>query len=449
MQARNAEITRETGKLIEELKRLGWYHSIELPDGRVIEGLQSLDRQRWRLAQFPIPSDLRGKRVLDIGAWDGWFTFEMERRGASVVAVDFAPQKRFHEARKLLNSQAEYVAGDICQLTPAQLGYFDIVLFLGVLYHLKHPMLALERVCEFSKDLVCVESYVTDMGEDPNGIPLMEFYEGTELRGQFDNWVGPNTPCLLAFCRTAGFASVELGAVVDNRAHVACRRKFPEPAAVSAPKPYIVHVENSVTLDHQYSPAHDDYLGIWFKTEEQGLTPDNVFPQAGPYGSRPVVVHSTAENCWHLVCKLPLGLAPGWHEVKLRTAASEWSNALRIGVDLSEEERQRSVTSAGSNGLSIAVATDGRTWERNVVRLGEEAWISLWVEGLPYAASMEEVRVRLNGTDLPAGFLSVPDEDDRRQINARLPRGLQESDAQITVVFRETESPSVAVRLLQ
>ena len=106
MQARNAEITRETGKLIEELKRLGWYHSIELPDGRVIEGLQSLERQRWRLSQFPIPNDLRGKRVLDIGAWDGWFTFEMERRGASVVAVDFAEQQRFHEARKLLNSKA-------------------------------------------------------------------------------------------------------------------------------------------------------------------------------------------------------------------------------------------------------------------------------------------------------------------------------------------------------
>ena len=83
-----------------------------------------------------------------------------------------------------------------------------------------------------------------------------------------------------------------------------------------------------------------------------------------------------------------------------------------------------------------------------VVRLGEEAWISLWIEGLPYAATMEDVRVRLNGTDLPAGFLSVPDEDNRRQVNARLPRGLHESDAQITVVYRETESPAVAVRLL-
>jgi tRNA (mo5U34)-methyltransferase len=137
-------------KKLEELARLGWYHSMELPDGRVIPGFQSLDVLRHRLAQFPLPADLRGKRALDIGAWDGWFTFELERRGAQVMAVDSTAIERFRIARDLLGSQAAYRIDDVCRLSPAQIGHFDIVLFLGVLYHLKHPMLALEKVCELS-----------------------------------------------------------------------------------------------------------------------------------------------------------------------------------------------------------------------------------------------------------------------------------------------------------
>src|SRR6266536_3723784 len=104
MEARNQAYTAETQKQIGELNRLGWYHSIELPDGRVIQGLQTVEQLRTRIAQFPIPQDLRGKRVLDIGAWDGWFSFEMERRGAEVVAIDSAEHTQFLYARDLLKS---------------------------------------------------------------------------------------------------------------------------------------------------------------------------------------------------------------------------------------------------------------------------------------------------------------------------------------------------------
>ena len=71
----------------------------------------------------------------------------MERRGAiGGLAVDSARQETFFEAKKLLNSKVEYVVEDVCHLTPRDVGYFDIVLFFGVLYHLKHPLLALERL---------------------------------------------------------------------------------------------------------------------------------------------------------------------------------------------------------------------------------------------------------------------------------------------------------------
>ena len=81
------------------------------------------------------------------------------------------------------------------------------MLFFGVLYHVKHPLLALENVCGMCRDMACIESFVTDA--DLNAIPSMEFYETTELRGQLDNWVGPNVACLMAFSRTAGFARVQ------------------------------------------------------------------------------------------------------------------------------------------------------------------------------------------------------------------------------------------------
>src|SRR5580692_6768105 len=178
--ARNAETDADIGKLIDKLGKLGWYHSLELPDGRVIPGIISIEQLRTRIARYPIPEDLRGKRVLDIGAWDGWFSFEMERRGASVVAVDSARQEKFFEAKKLLNSKVEYIVEDVCHLSPRDIGYFDIVLFFGVLYHLKHPLLALERVCELSTDLACIESLVIDDPPTPDAIPLLEFYENSE-----------------------------------------------------------------------------------------------------------------------------------------------------------------------------------------------------------------------------------------------------------------------------
>src|SRR5580658_9662257 len=136
-----------------DLAQTGWWHSFELPDGRKIDGANDLPGLKRRLALFPIPDDLSGKRVLDIGAWDGWFSFELERRGAEVLAMDSAKNTRLLEARQLLGSRIDYQIGDICRLTAKDVGTFDIVLFLGVLYHVKHPVLALENVCGMSRDM--------------------------------------------------------------------------------------------------------------------------------------------------------------------------------------------------------------------------------------------------------------------------------------------------------
>src|SRR5579863_6637642 len=95
-------------KLADRVHHRFRYHSIELPDGSVLPGLQPIEHMRWRLDLFGLPDDLRGKRVLDVGAWDGWFSFECERRGAEVVAVDCIALDTFHEAKELLGSRVEY-----------------------------------------------------------------------------------------------------------------------------------------------------------------------------------------------------------------------------------------------------------------------------------------------------------------------------------------------------
>ena len=430
------------------LQRLGWYHSMELPDGSVIPGFQTIAQLRTRIAQFPIPADLRGRRVLDIGAWDGWFSFEMERRGAQVLAVDATPQERFRAARELLGCRVEYRIEDVCHLSPAKIGRFDIVLFFGVLYHLKHPVLALEKVCELSTGMVCVESYVTDDGSDLTAKPVMEFYETNELRGQFDNWVGPNTACLLAMCRSVGFARVHFESVLSNRAHVTCYRHWPELSEPSESAPYLTAVENAATRDRDFSQLRDDYVAMWFKSARTDLTSENVYPQIGPYGTHAVFLQSTGGDGWHLNCKLPPGLEPGWHEATLRTSGSGWANRVRIGVDLPAEERHHRSGRAEAVHLRIATITDGKTWERNLVHTGVGSCISLWVGGLPEDADKSGVTVWLGGDDLPALFLSEADEHGVRQVNAMLPGGAQPGDCTVAVRFGDAVSASAPVKLV-
>ena len=437
-EARDSRFIADNRRQVERLAKLGWYHSIELPDGSVIPGHQSVEQLRTRLRQFHIPEDLTGKRVLDIGAWDGWFSFEMERRGATVMALDSAKNTRLLEARALLGSRIDYRIGDICRLTSNDLGSFDIVLFLGVLYHLKHPLLALENVCGLCRDMACVESFVTD--DAPDNIPAMEFYETTELRGQLDNWCGPNIACLLAFTRTAGFARVQFESVLAERAHVSAYRRWnaPDVNEGNEPAPQILCIENSNTHDHTFSAHADDYLTLYFTHSSAALTCDNVYPEIGGYGARPLYV-AEAGGGWQASCKIPPGLNPGWHNVRLRVENSRYTPPLRIGVDTQQWQP------AATSNLEITRIADGKIFESNRIRAGEDSAISVWIAGLPVDATNFDLRVRLNGTDLPVIWLEP--EAATRQLNALLPAGLEPGHATITVVFKETETRPVAAEL--
>jgi len=317
------------------LSSKGWYHTIELPDGRSIQGLHSLETQREKLNAFPIPQDLRGKTALDIGAWTGWYSFELERRGARVTALDCVSPDEFFQARSLLGSQAAHLALDVDELDPQSAGMFDYVLFFGVLYHLRHPLLALEKVCSVTREAAFVESYVID-GASPaaedSGVPnLLEFYETDELGGQLDNWYGPNTRCLLALCRSAGFARVRLESVVGGRARVSCYRRWePPPENPPHPAPEIRSALNNRTSDARFHHGKDEYVCLFFRSSQPGLTRERVFASVDGYGVPALFLKDFGDGGYQLNFRCPPWLAPGPHEVRLRAAGSPYSGPFRI-----------------------------------------------------------------------------------------------------------------------
>src|SRR5215471_5901601 len=300
------EIRRKQNDFLEELRRKGWYHSFELPDGGRIEGVMPLEWLRERWARFPIPADLSGKRVLDIGPWDGWFSFEAERRGAQVTSIDREEQANYLHMRRLMASKADYWIFDLYELPSAGLGRFEIVFCLGVLYHLKHPLLGLEIVCSLATEVAIIETFIIE--GDPE-IPVMEFYELDELNGHMDNWVGPAANCVLAMCRTAGFARVvQIGRDPTNLS-VACWRGWPpEPGNPTMPPPSLLAAVNPATFGINFAPIRDEYLACWFTTPAENLTRDDLCLEVGEFGAPAVwVKKSDAPGSWQANFRMPPG----------------------------------------------------------------------------------------------------------------------------------------------
>lgn len=197
-----------------------WFHQIEVMPGIITPGASNTSQ---KLERFELPKDLSGKRVLDIGCYEGFFTFECERRGAEVVAIDIiapGPQSGFSLAYELTGSRATFHQASIYDLNPEQFGTFDLVLCLGVIYHLRHPLLGLERARSVCKDKFIVETQICDkyfIGADRMPVdltavapalaqvPMVQFYPGDELNRDPSNWFSPNLPALDGMLRTSGF----------------------------------------------------------------------------------------------------------------------------------------------------------------------------------------------------------------------------------------------------
>jgi tRNA (mo5U34)-methyltransferase len=203
------------GTLADRVAALSWYHRMDL-GGVVTPGVSDTRRG---LPRLKLPHTLAGKSVLDVGAWDGFYSFEAARRGArQVLATDsfawdgscWGSKDGFLLARSVLGLDhlVEDRLIDVMDLSPARLnGIFDVTLFLGVLYHLKDPFTALERVAAVTGELLVLE---TETGLNLLPSPACRVYAGRELNHDDGNFFAFNQSALKKLLRVHGFSRVEV-----------------------------------------------------------------------------------------------------------------------------------------------------------------------------------------------------------------------------------------------
>ena len=156
------------GELLDRARERSWYHTLEFGPDLTTEGWFDL---RPYVARYGLPEDMKGMRALEVGTWDGFWAFEMERRGAEVIALDldderdldWPPRRRpenpnpeprgdgFRLAKEILGSSVERVNRSVYHATPEDLGTFDLVFCGSVLIHLRDQLLALERIANLTK----------------------------------------------------------------------------------------------------------------------------------------------------------------------------------------------------------------------------------------------------------------------------------------------------------
>ncbi len=189
-----------------------WFHTIDLGNGVITPGQKDT---RAEMAHLRLPADLSGRTVLDIGAYDGFYSFEAERRGASrVVAADHwawnwpgsDARGNFELARRVLGSGVESRDIAVEDISIEEFGApFDVVLFLGVLYHAPDPLGYLRRVRAVTADVAVIET-VVDLLDVP--IPAAAYYPGELMNGDASNHFGPNPAAVEGMLRDAGFGRV-------------------------------------------------------------------------------------------------------------------------------------------------------------------------------------------------------------------------------------------------
>jgi tRNA (mo5U34)-methyltransferase len=200
-----------------------WYQ-----DWEVFKGVRTPGRRKVSLVcqKAQIPADLTAKRVLDIGAWHGCFSFECERRGASEVvaySLENPEVTGFRRLKELLGSRVKYVQGSVYGLAPEEIGEFDLILFFGVLYHLRYPLLGIDRIRTVSRGDVLIEthtvtsrhllrsplwllSFATNLSALFRATPIWRQYREFELhRDDRSNWFGPNVAAVIESFESAGF----------------------------------------------------------------------------------------------------------------------------------------------------------------------------------------------------------------------------------------------------
>ncbi len=218
------DLTTEQRELINEVGRQSWYHTIDLPNGITTAGLTD---HRTQVSLVGLPRDMSGLRALDVATFDGFWAFEMERRGAAVVALDLPftydgdiPLRQrerlpdsgnartgdgFRLAHRLLESSVQRLELNVYDLAPEHTGKFDVVFVSDLLLHLRDPQRALERIYTVVADdgyVILAEPY--DRNLDELGVPVRRL-----LPYERYTWSIPSQSALRAMLEVSGFKPIE------------------------------------------------------------------------------------------------------------------------------------------------------------------------------------------------------------------------------------------------
>jgi len=203
-----------------------WFHNLHLPGGLQTapeHTLGDFPGYKWRVLASHIPEDLRGWSALDVGCNAGFYSFELARRGARVVGIDrdahYLQQARWAARELRLEHQVEFRQAEVYDLGRDP-SHYDLILFMGVFYHLRHPLLVLDVLSSLVDRLLVFQTLTIPDNvelEAPSdvalferailsepGWPRMAFIEH-RLAGDQTNWWAPNHAAVLALLRSAGF----------------------------------------------------------------------------------------------------------------------------------------------------------------------------------------------------------------------------------------------------
>ncbi len=213
--------------IMDLVKSRKWYHIFEIVPGVFSDGKVKV-YPRETLDTYGVPADLNGKRALDIGAWDGPYSFELERRGAVVTALDIQDPDAtgFSAVKRLRDSSVQYVRSNVYEMPDEWKERFDVVLFLGVYYHLKNPLLALQNIWKIMAPggMIFFEGAVLDHAEKVDSswqkhidvlknispLPLCLFAREEYCKDR-SNWSIPTQACLHEWLKATGFEIVKSG----------------------------------------------------------------------------------------------------------------------------------------------------------------------------------------------------------------------------------------------
>lgn len=195
-----------------------WYHRFEIFPGVVTPGVYD---PSGTLSELGLPDDMTGMTVLEIGPADGYFTKMLTARGASVTAVDYAAKDfyGFADMERLSGRKFRFIRANVYELDTLPIEPFDVVICLGVLYHLPDPCRALWSLRRYAKGTFILETLVSRKHEDE---PFAEYLPGDSNNQDFTNFWAPNPLCCDRMLADAGFV-VESQWINESRGMFRCR----------------------------------------------------------------------------------------------------------------------------------------------------------------------------------------------------------------------------------